>query len=253
MLKSIFKWSNDNQGVLSIVIFAVTLAFGWGSGIFRTLRQKPKFKIKMFPGPTFCCTYLVGEKYGEFDVHRTAFALYLHVANIGSAASSIEQISIGYHWDIKPFSKLWLKYGIGWFWIHEQTTALMDFHAKIGENIKGYPFLTQKSILTGDTPKTFLEIGRSTGGVVYFEQDDSYGGCYPVAKNSKVRIKIKVRDVFGKFHQEKLDIPSVSIEEARKYNPDFGKTYAELRGKPLPVDIKPDPVNGEVVSEQHQA
>ena len=65
-------------------------------------------------------------------------------------------------------NKLWLKYRIGWFWIIEQTTALMDFQAKIGENLKIYPFLMQKGFLSGDSSETFLDVGRSTSGVVYF-------------------------------------------------------------------------------------
>ena len=237
-LQFILKWSNDNQGTLSIIIFAVTLALGWGSGIFRTLRQKPNLKIAHLPGPTFCCTYLTGEKNGEFDIHRTGFALYLHVVNIGSASTSIERISIGYRWNILPFSKLWIKYGLGWFWIENQTLALTDFQVRIGEDLKIYPFLTQKSSLSGGRSETFLEVGRSTNGVVYFEQVDSWGGCSPTVREGKVWLKIQIIDVFGKKHQTKIAIPFVSFEEARRYNPAFGKTLASLKGKPLPVDVK---------------
>jgi hypothetical protein len=239
MIPSIVKWSNENQGILTIIIFMVTIGLGWASGIFRTLRQRPKLKLNLLPGPTFCCTYLIGEKHGEYEVHRIGFALYLHVANIGSAPSSIEQISIGYHWNIIPFSLLWLKYRIGWFWLHNQTAALMDFQANIGENLKIYPFLTQRSMLSGESSETFLEIGRSTNGVVYFEQPDSWGACSPIVRDGKVKLRVRITDVFGKIHQSKFDIPSVPFEEARKYNPAFGKTYADLRGKPLPVDILP--------------
>lgn len=239
MISSIVKWSNENQGVLGIILFLVTIGLGWASGIFRTLRQKPKLKINLLPGPTFCCTYFIGEKHSEYDVHRTGVALYLHVANIGSAPSSIEQISIGYHWNIRPFSIQWLKYRIGWFWLHDQTAALADFQASIGENLKIYPFLTQKSIISGESSETFLEVGRSTNGVVYFEQSDSWGACFPIVNDNNVKLRVKITDVFGNKHQATFDVPSVSFDEARKYNPAFGKTLADLRGKPLPVDILP--------------
>ena len=49
--------------------------------------------------------------------------------------------------------------------------------------------------------------------------------------------------MFGGIHQARFDIPSVSLEEARKYNPAFGKTYADLRGKPLPVDVEPNHID----------
>ena len=230
------KWSNDNQGIVSVAIFVFTIVFGWATGIFSALRRKPKFKLSLIDGPTFCCTYPIGKKHGEFESHRTGIALYLAVANVGSAASSIERISVGYHWYLRPFSIQWLKYTVGWFWLTEQVAALADFQANIGGNIKVYPFLTQKNFLSLAKPITFLEVGCSTSGVVYFEQSDSWGGCFPAIHNRRVRIKIRVHDVFGKKHNAKFLVPSFSFEDARKYNPAFGKTLAELHGEPLPFD-----------------
>ncbi|ARO86650.1 hypothetical protein EBAPG3_002015 [Nitrosospira lacus] len=230
------KWSNDNQGVVSIAVFAGTIAFGWASGIFSALRRRPKFKLSLIDGPTFCCTYPIGKLHQEFEVHRTGVALYLAIANVGSAASSIEDISVGYHWHLRPFSVNWLKYTVGWFWLTAQSAALADFQANIGNSIKVYPFLTQVNFLSSAKAITYLEVGRSTNGVIYFEQADSWGGCFPKVHDGRVRIRVRVRDVFGKRHAAKFTIASVSLEEARKYNPAFGKTLAELRGEPLPYD-----------------
>lgn len=230
------KWSNENQGVVSLAIFAATILFGWASGIFSALRRQPKFKITLIDGPTFCCTYPVGKTHGDFAVHRTGIALYLAVTNVGSAPSSIESISVGYHWHLMPFSLRWLQYTVGWFWLNHQTTALADFQAKIGESIKVYPFLTQKSFLSPATVTTYLEVGRSTNGVAYFEQPDSWGGCFPTVRGAQVRIRVRIRDAFGTSHTAKFRVPSVSLEGARKYNPEFGKTLAELNGERLPHD-----------------
>lgn len=232
----ISKWSNANQGVVSLAIFAITIAFGWTSGIFSALRRKPKFKISLIDGPTFSCTYPVGKTHGEFDTHRTGIALYLVVANIGSAASSIENISIGYHWHLNVFSMLWLRYRVGWFWLKDQAVSLMDFQVSIGGSIKVYPFLIQKNNSSPANPETYLDVGRSTNGVVYFEQADSWGGCLPIVNNGKVRIKVRVHDVFGNKHTAIFMVPSVSLEGARKYSPSFGKTRAELNGETLPFD-----------------
>ncbi len=230
------KWSNDNQGVVSIGIFVVTMGFGWISGIFSALRRKPKFKVSLIDGPTFCCTYPIGKTKGEHEAHRTGIALYLKVINAGSASSSIVNISIGYHWHIRPFSLAWFKYSVGWFWLHDQTAALTDFQGKIGENIKVFPFLTQANHLAPVDAKTYLQPGESTNGVVYFEQADSWGGCFPSPRKKGVPIKVAIEDAFGKKHCAKLSIPSVSMEYARTYNPSFGKTLAELHGEQLPFD-----------------
>lgn len=230
------KWLNDNQGVVGLAIFIATVGFGWLSGIFSALRRKPKFKVSLIEGPTFCCTYPTGNINEGFDAHRTGIALYLRIANIGSASSSVENISVGYHWHLRPFSSLWLRFTVGWFWLTDQTAALADFQVKIGENIKVYPFLTQKNSLSRSNATTFLDVGRSTNGVVYFEQSESWGGCFPSSRNGKVRIKVRVRDVFGRNHTMAFSVPLLALEEARKYNPSFGKTLVELHGEQLPFD-----------------
>lgn len=232
------KWLNDNQGVAGVGIFLVTLFLGWVSGIFSALRRRPKFKASLIDGPTFCCTFPTGTMHHEHSIHRTGIALYLSISNIGSAASSISNISVAYHWNVRPISIAWLRYRIGWFWLNYQAAAIHDFQTKIGENTKIYPFLTQRSILSNADSRTFLEPGRSTNGVVYFEQSDSWGGCFPCIDRSGVKIKLSLSDVYGRTHIKRFTIQAVALEEARKYNPSFGKTLAELRNETLPHDIK---------------
>lgn len=233
----ISKWSNENQGVVSLAIFIVTIAFGWVSGIFSALRRKPKFRLSLIDGPTFCCTFPIGKVHGDYEAHRTGIALYLAIVNVGSAASNIENVSVGYHWHLQPFSFRWLRYSIGWFWLRNQAVALSDFQVAIGDKIKVFPFLTQRSTLLLGNTTTYLQVGQSTAGVVYFEQPDSWGGCFPSPRNGSVPIKVCVEDVFGKKHTAKFRIPSVPMKYARMYNPSFGTTHAELHGEPLPMDI----------------
>jgi hypothetical protein len=148
------SWLNANQGVVSVALFLLALIGGWVSGIFSSLRRKPDFKISYIEGPTFCCVFPTGGKHEGYDVHRTGIAIYLKIANVGSASSGIEDIHVAYHWHLEPFSIAWLKYSVGWFWLTEQTVCLSDFQVKIGENIKIYPFLTQFGILTGRKSET---------------------------------------------------------------------------------------------------
>lgn len=111
----------------------------------------------------------------------------------------------------------------------------------IGGNIKVYPFLTQRSILSDSKAETYFDVGRSSNGVVYFEQSDSWGDCFPSIRNEKVRLRVRVQDVFGRSHHATFQVPSVSLEAARKYSPSFGKTLAELRGQELPFDAASNP------------
>lgn len=234
--ETIAKLLNDNQGVLGVSVFIATLFFGWLSGIFAALRRKPKLKIHLIMGPTFCCTYPTGVMRDAYPIHRTGFALYLRVSNIGSAASSLESIQVGYHCNLRPKSIQWLRFRIGWFWLNDQIAAIHDFQSKIGENVKLYPFLTQASSVSGKSADTFLIPGQSTNGVVYFEQSDSWGGFFPFVGKHGVRVKVAIKDTFGIRHTAKFMIPAVTMDRARTYNPSFGKTLAELRNEKLPYD-----------------
>ena len=224
---------NENQGLVTVVIFILTILLGWISGVFRLLRRKPELKIKTLLGPTFVCTFDTGSKQGGHDVHRTGIALYLRVTNVGIAATSIDNIKVGYHWDI-PFWTLSLsnlvRYRLGWFYLSDQIVSLADFQAPIGDNIKVYPFLTQKGFASGGSAETFLEPGRSTNGVVYFEQSDSWGRCYPIAQSTKTKIRIIISDSFGRSHKYTTKVDVVGLEEARRFNRKFGATLSELHG-----------------------
>ena len=230
------KWLNDNQGVVSTAIFVATLLIGWTSGIFSALRRRPVLKIRLIDGPTFCCNFPTGKTYGEYETHRTGFALYVAITNVGSAATSIEDIALGYHWHLHPISIQWLRHTVGWFWLTDQVAALTDFQVKIGGNVKVYPFLTQINALSPVKVNTFLDVGQSANGVVYFEQSESWGGCFPSVHEGRVRVKVRIRDVFGKSHTAKFKIPSLTLQEARAFNPEFGKTLVELHGEQLPFD-----------------
>ncbi len=229
---ALIDWLNTNEGVVSVLIFLATLFIAWASGIFASLRRRPKLRIKLIAeGPTFCSTFPTGETYGAFDVHRSAFALYLNVANVGSAPTSLESVSVGYHWHIRPFSLLWLRRRILWSWL-DQTVVLRDFQAEIGDNIKVFPSLFQKSIISGSHPETYLEVGRSVNGVVYFEQGESWGGNFPSPRDGWTRIIVAISDVFGTQYKKRFWIKVVGLDEAKKFNPSFGDTLQALKRGP---------------------
>lgn len=224
LLNKIVTICNNNSGFLTLIIFIATILFGWTSGLFRAILRKPKFKIALIEGPTFCCTFETGRQHNGYDAHMTAFVLYLYIKNVGAISSSIDKISVGYHNNS-------LKYYFLWFWLNKQTISLQDFSVKIGENVKVYPFLTQKSIFLQSESQSFLQIGKSANGIVYFEQGESWGSYKPIENDGKVKVKVKVLDVFGRSYSKIFKIPNIKIEEARKFNPDFGLTYETLHQK----------------------
>jgi hypothetical protein len=240
MVADFAKWLNDNQGVLSLAIFLMTIFIAWVSGLFAALRKRPKLRIRLIDGPTFCSTFLTGEKYAGFDVHRTGIALYLKISNVGSAPTSIDNVKLGYHWKVRRFTLAWLRYRIFWFWLRYPTITIEDFQVAIGENIKFYPSLFQRSSILGEAANTFLRIGQSVNGVVYFEQSDSWGGFFPSSKNGQTKVKVAVIDAFGNCHKKTLRVPIVSFEEAKKYNPSFGETLPTLRRQTKPSERSPD-------------
>lgn len=253
MYEALINWTNQNSGFLTLVLFLVTALFGWITGIFRFLMHKPRFKLERIEGPTLCTVVATGEKHGEFDVHRTAFSIYLQVANIGSSEASITGVEAAFHWHVQPISWAWLRYHILWFWVRHTVITMDDFQYNFGEKIKAYPSLLQGNTLTGKQSTTYLRTGESTNGVVYFELTDCWGGCFPTPrKDGTVKIRVAIVDSFNNKYKRTFKVPIVSLEEARKYNPSFAGTFATIRGtetvgdfyatlnKQFPADPKKD-------------
>ncbi len=239
------KWTNDNQGVVTLGIFLVTIIFGWASGIFSALRRRPKLIIRAIEGPTLCCTYVLGGEHGGLPVHRTAVSLYLNIANVGTASTSVDSVWIGYHWSLVPFSWKWLRYSVGWFWIKHATPALVDFQSSLGDNSHVYPFLFQHNHLISTKVDTYLQPGSSVNGVMYFESARHWGGNFPRHRNGLVPIKVCITDAYGRKHTRVLkNVSAVSLEEARRFNPEFGNTNAAHNGYgPIP-NAASDPFHG---------
>ncbi|WP_028293023.1 hypothetical protein [Oceanobacter kriegii] len=225
----IFDWLNNNQGVLSVIIFIVTILIGWVSGIIGALRKKPKFKISTILGPTMVVTSTVPGFHNGLPKHKTAISLYLGISNVGSAPSQLKYAHVGYHWSTVRFSWNWLKYSVGWFWLKNQTAVLEDFQCQIGEGkVKFFPFLFQKSPVTGLGGNTYLLEGQSINGLVYFEQAESYGACFPKVKDGKTKLKIVLLDAEDRKHAKSVWVDVTSIEQAKQYNPAFGDTLSQL-------------------------
>lgn len=224
------QWLNDNQGVLAIGLFLASAAYAWFSGIIEALRRRPKLLLSLLPGPTFFVVHEIGKTQDEYEIHRLSISVYLKITNAGSAPTSICDVHIGYKWSVIPFTGLWWSRLGKVHWITRQTVALRDFQVAIGAggDAKVYPFLTQRSSLTGHSSKTYLEIGEMVNGVVYFEQSDAFGACQPLVVNDHAAMYLKIYDAFGGVHKARMKVPKIELEAAKEYNPSFGGSLSAL-------------------------
>src|SRR5574344_1947769 len=150
-IKPIIDWCNNNSGFLTLIIFILTICFGWLSGFFAQIRKQPKFKIELINIPTFCCKVPTGRTDNDIIYYRTAIVLYLSISNIGTAPSDILEVEVGYK--TKSLDHLFT-----WLWL-KQVNSLLDFAVNFNDYQKVYPFFTQKNFLMDNQTNTFLNIG----------------------------------------------------------------------------------------------
>jgi hypothetical protein len=225
LISEIIEWTNKNSGFLGLMIFIITLTIGWISGLFNYFIKRPKFKLKIIEGATFGCIIDLNRTHKGFPVHKTAFAIYLEILNIGNAPSSIGRISLGYLLsDLRP------KWRTSRNWIPE-TFSKSDFRVEFKDSdiIKGFPFLKQYNVIINYHTDTYLEIGKSANGIVYFEESEAYGSWMPRLNKDleTTDLIIKVEDAFGKIHKKKFTIKLVDPNYTLKINPYFGQTQYE--------------------------
>lgn len=224
-IQTLIDWFNENEGLLSVILFLMSLLFGWITGIFRSLVRKPRFRIRIIPKMTFGTIYLTGEKYtpptlGTYKVHKTAFVIYLEITNVGSAASNLGKIEIGYYKDDGKSTffqrRLWIR----------ETNILADFVIPTGDGqAVRIPHLRQSSLEFNQHYDGFLQVGQSILGAAYFEQYASWGNNYPrVDERNFTKLKISVKDAFGDNYSKIFEVPIKTIQDAFRYNPRFGLT-----------------------------
>lgn len=215
-------WSNENSGFVSVLLFFTALVLGWISGIFKAILRRPLLRIENLGGPSLVATFPTGREHGGYKTHRTAISIYLRITNLGSASTDIIEVNVGYH--NRTFKHTFL-----WFWDSHQVNSLSEFKIKIKDHYKVYPFLVQSNSVFPTKNDTYLEIGRAVVGVVYFEQDESWGAFLPKEANGQVRVRIRVKDAFGGYHYRTTKIPKVDLEVARRYNSEFGNSIESMR------------------------
>ncbi|QDW20760.1 hypothetical protein [Flavobacterium sp. KBS0721] len=224
-LKFILKWTNENSGFVSVLLFVITLLIAWISGFFKMLVSKPKFKIEIIDQCSFCCVFDLNTKHNDLPVHKSAFVIYIQITNVGKAPSSIGKIKLGYY--KSDFTHKFLSKRN---WI-EETISKEDFKFAFenSENIKIFPFLKQRNQLMPNESETYLPIGKQKNGIIYFEEQEAFGSWMPREnENEKTTdIKLVIEDMFGGKHRKKIKLNLIEPKDALKYNSYFGQTYKE--------------------------
>lgn len=230
--QTLIKWTNDNSGFLSLIIFVVTILLGWISGLFSSLIKRPKLKVRFIEKASFYCFFGTGNQYfhpelkENFELHQTGFAVYMSIANVGNMPTSIDKIYIGYYRNSTK-RKLFDKQ-INWL---AQWHTFDNFKFEYQNTIILIPPLRVRTEFFMDKHDDSLEIGKSVVGVAYFEQEEAWGNYNPktIDSEGKIKIIIRIRDVYGKKYNFKTTLKPKTLDEARKINSTFGSISSITR------------------------
>lgn len=233
---SIVKYLNDNSGLLQVITFVISLLIAWASGLFNRISDKPNFKIKMNDIPSYLCIIRVKEDYNGHPAFYTAISTYLNITNVGKRDSTITSVQFQYRSETLYFQNSRLlsfitskEKSIHQFKSLYKYSDLLDrkfirsyFDLPLeGNSFRRIPLLLQKD-KDGFSEDSYIKIGNSINGMLYFESYTYWGGYRPYVKNEKVDIRIIVTDAFGISHKLNDTIQVVDLKTAQKVYPEFG-------------------------------
>lgn len=95
---------------------------------------------------------------------------------------------------------------------------------RLGEDSKVFPFLMQRNQLSDNNVDTYLLEGKRCNGVVYFEQEESWGNYLPRIIGNRMKIKVRVYDVYGNYYSVISVINKVTLDAAKRVCEKFGET-----------------------------
>lgn len=224
-MEELIKWTNDNSGFLSLVLFIITAIAAWISGLFKSLIKKPELKIRFISKMSFYSFFFTGKKWvnkelkEEFELHKTGFVSYMSIVNIGNKGTTIDKIWLGYYKN--STEKHWFKRDIQWL---TQWHSLGNFKIAMSDGSEiVVNSLRIKNNIYDNGKNDELDVGKSLVGIAYFEQETAWGNLNPIQKdNGKIDVIIKIRDVFGKEYKFKTELEQLPIEKAREFNSNFG-------------------------------
>lgn len=220
LILKIVDVANNNSGALSLALFVLTLLFGWVSGIFKALSKKPKLNIDMIATCTFYAINRLEKTFNALPVFHFAFVIYLDVTNVGYAPTTIKRIRLRYlRNDLNKKKKA------GKNWIDATINKGFFYNRLDEENLHVFPTLIQRNV-DGNKSDLFLEVGKSTNGVVYFEEKETYGNFVPRPnKDGTTDVLIEITDAYGKKFIKHMTVKEIDYSKALARNEFFAQTF----------------------------
>jgi hypothetical protein len=236
LYRLISNWLNANQGVVAVLLVMAGTLLKWG---YDKIFHRQKLVVRLIDLPSFCADIPTRLYDNGQQCYRTALSLYISITNRGKVPVDISKVQAEYRADAlkwqhakwwQPFERFETKIDrIRWcyrFGKLHHVPALEAFFIPLNEEkIKTVSFLIQGNHHLNDTHKElYLQENQSEGGVVYFESGEYWGGYRPKNINNKAEIRVVVTDSAGGKHKCRFRVPLVSLDYARKFNPEFGNS-----------------------------
>ena len=230
ILHQFINFTNENSGFISVILFVLTIIIAWLSGVFKYFSNNPIFKIEILNKCTF------GSSIEIKNLYKTAYVTYLQITNVGKASSTIKEINLGY---LKSGKLNYLEYillksrfrkylhKISWI---DNIICKEKFSVVLPCNNYAitYPFLIQSNINNPIDNHKYLEVGKITSGIVYFEQENFETSPNPHSIDKACTIYIQIKDSFNNIFIERFEIDMIDYKEAIKYNPKFAQTLTNF-------------------------
>lgn len=200
---------NNNQWVIAVLIFILTIFIWWLSWLFSYIKHKPKLKIKKyseFIPYFFVDNWLIKSKDKEnwFNVERIVFMVWLCISNIGFSKTTIESYRLEYE-DIN-----WEKHKLIPISLPEPLSNTLWDYKKI------FPSLTTNYPHLWINNSWKIDIWENILWFLYFNIE-FYWNYKPLIINNKINSLLYIEDIYWKTYKYKIQFIRKDIDYLSTY------------------------------------
>lgn len=213
-MKNLFDLLNNNQWVVTVLIFILTILISWLVWLFGYIRHKPKLKISPYSPiiPNFFVNDWLKtskQKEGDRNVERIVFLLWLSISNLGFSSTTIASYRLEYR-DIS-----WKKHKLIPMSLPEPLSHSLWNYVKVFPSITtNYPHLWISNSWK-------IDVGSSILWFLYFNIE-YYWDYKPKMINNIIYANLYIEDIYWKKFRFKIKFINKDIEYLSKYaNPEI--------------------------------